>query len=399
MLFSTAIRDFKTTSATEAASLPPRPRLDGPDAVGLGSLTGIGAIPVPKTNQVRPRSLSRVGIGFLPRSKAVYRAYNMLIALVLLLLVMPLGAVIALALLITQGRPVFYQGARIGEGGKTFGIFKYRTLDSAKAAALTSDRVLPAGSGIETPLGLFLRETRLDELPQLFNVFRGDMNMCGPRPVRPEIAALNAADIPDYEARFAVKPGMIGPAQAFMSHGTSKAIRSRLNNKICRSPVSYRGEIYLITIVAACVLARTGARLLRQLKSLRRSTVGESGKTGLPGGRPVQFVAPCGAVRDVEWIDETALRLRESDTLPRLTEGRLILRLPNGQARHVNVSLCEGARNGPEYGQSHAYRPTSAFGEHILSRYFFQKVVVPHHSEFLTAQIARLVRDRRALRS
>ena len=399
MLFSSAIRDFKPTSAPKAAPLPPQHCLNSHDTMGLAGLSGIGTISAPRPDLMRPRRRSRLAIGFLPRSRAIYRAYNMLIALVLLLLILPLGTMIALALLITQGRPIFFRGARIGEGGETFGIFKYRTLDSAKAAILTSDRVLPAGSGLETPLGLFLRETRLDELPQLFNVLRGDMNMCGPRPVRAEIAAIKAVEIPGYEARFSVKPGMIGPAQAFMSHGTSKAIRSRLNNKICRSPVSYRGEIYLITIVAACVLARTGARLLRYARSLRRRSEEERLRIGLPGGRPVQFVAPCGTVREVEWIDETALRLRGKESPLPLRKGRLILNLPNGQARGVNVSLCEASGNMPESGQLHSYRPMSAFGEHILSRYFFQKVVVPHRSEFLAAQFARLLRDHKMLRS
>ena len=119
----------------------------------------------------------------------------------------------------------------------------------------------------------------------------------------------------------------------------------------------------------------------------------------MPGGRPVQFVAPCGTVREVEWIDETALRLRGKESPLPLRKGRLILNLPNGQARGVNVSLCEASGNMPESGQLHSYRPMSAFGEHILSRYFFQKVVVPHRSEFLAAQFARLLRDHKMLRS
>lgn len=343
------------------------------------------------------RRLFRVTIGFQPRSRAVYRVYNSSIALALILLVLPLCLMIMGLLYATQGRPIFYRGPRIGEDGNTFNIIKFRTLDGAKAAVLTADRVLPAGSGIETPLGLFLRETRLDELPQLYNVLRGDMNMCGPRPVRPEIASLNIAEIHGYETRFCVKPGMIGPAQAYMSHGTSKAIRSRLNNKMCRARVSYRGEAYLICIVAACVLARTVRQMLRQIESvLRPATPARQASAG----RGLRFIADNGTESRIEWIDETALALEGGKTFPPSATGRLVLTLPNGQSRCVCIELDQGLDAIPVNGGGYfRYRPRSEFGEHILSRYFFQKVVVPHRSEFLAARVGRAMSRRKPLAS
>lgn len=108
--------------------------------------------------------------------------YNASVVSVVILALLPLMAVIAIALFLTQGPRILYSGARIGKDQVPFNILKFRTLDDKKAAALTANQVLPAGSNIETPLGRFLRASRLDELPQLFNVLRGDMNLVGPAP-------------------------------------------------------------------------------------------------------------------------------------------------------------------------------------------------------------------------
>ncbi|MCZ4260840.1 sugar transferase [Limimaricola sp. G21655-S1] len=372
--------------------IAPEPQATGDFTRGRDNTEPAQAEPFGPALRRWKRRLFRVTIGFQPRSRAIYRVYNSAIALALILLVLPLCLMIMGLLYATQGRPIFYRGPRIGEDGHTFNIIKFRTLDGAKAAALTANRVLPSGSGIETPLGLFLRETRLDELPQLFNVLRGDMNMCGPRPVRPEIATLNIAEIPGYETRFCVKPGMIGPAQAYMSHGTSKAIRSRLNNKMCRAPVSYRGEAYLICIVAACVLMRTVSRMLKQIGSILRPA---SSAREAKADRGLRFIADDGTESRVAWIDETALALEGGKALPSPATGRLFLSLPNGQSRCVCIDLDQGL-DGTAVSDCgfFRYRPRSEFGEHILSRYFFQKVVVPHRSEFLAARIGRAMSRR-----
>ncbi|WP_353471270.1 sugar transferase [Salipiger sp. H15] len=340
----------------------------------------------------RRAAWTRFSVGFQPRSRFLYRAYNFSIGMTLFLLVLPLFLVITALLALTQGAPIFYRGPRIGENGELFDVLKFRTLDGAKAAQLTKDKVLPKGSGIETPMGLFLRETRLDEIPQLLNVIKGDMNMCGPRPVRPEIAAQYAATIPGYERRFKVKPGMIGPAQAYMSHGTSKAIRSRLNNKLCRTEVSYLGEVSLVFIVGACVLARTVARVGASIAG------GKTERVEVTRARvyDMRFVSDDGQSRAVFWVDEEQLILDQGNVLNVPLTGRLVMHLPDGQSRSATVELSSVQATAPNGRVQVAYTAKSEFSEHILSRYLFQSVVVPHRSEFLSARLRRALTRSRA---
>lgn len=333
---------------------------------------------------VMPKIYSRVVIprsqrnGFAPRFPVLHRCYNSGVAVLLILTVLPLIAAIAMLLLATQGRSILYRGTRLGVGGRPFHILKFRTLDTKRAAELTRDKVLPSGSGIETPLGSFLRETRLDELPQLFNILLGDMNICGPRPVRPEIAALSRATVANYDQRFAVKPGLIGPSQAYLSHGTSKAMRSRFNNVLCRSPVRYRGEFAMMFMVAACVLGRTLSRLVAAVGGAR--TRGRSGADGLT------FEPTAGHAVDVVSLDDGRLVLRDA---PGAVEGRLVVTLPNGQKRFAPMSLAGtlgAAANEPPAFQ---YVARGALAEHVLSRYVFRRVVVPHRSQLPHTRLMR----------
>ena len=318
--------------------------------------------------------------GFVPRSPFGYRCYNACFAAALITAVLPLILAIAFVLLVRQGRPILYRGARLGLGGMEFSILKFRTLDAERAAALTRDRVLPAGTGIETPFGLFLRETRLDELPQLFNVLLGDMNICGPRPVRPAIAALGEAMVPNYGLRFGVKPGLLGPTQAFMSHGTPKAVRARLNNALCRSPVSYRGELGMVLTVASCVLARTLFRLAAPALGRARRARAD-----------LAFEPAAGRAIDVVCVDAGRLVLRNA---PGATEGRLVVTLPDGTRRFATLTLVGTPVAAAPGRVACEYRARGALSEHVLSRYVFRQVVVPHRSQLPHRRLIRAARRR-----
>jgi lipopolysaccharide/colanic/teichoic acid biosynthesis glycosyltransferase len=127
------------------------------------------------------------------------------------LVALPVIAVAALATKLTDGGPVLYRQRRVGERGKEFEIVKLRTMvENAEASGpqwseRDDDRV--------SPLGRFLRRTHLDELPQLWNVLRGDMTLVGPRPERPEICGELESRFPHYTRRHLVKPGITGWAQ------------------------------------------------------------------------------------------------------------------------------------------------------------------------------------------
>ena len=107
---------------------------------------------------------------------------------------------------------MLYKGTRIGRNMEPFHIFKFRTL-LVDAEQRIGARLLTPGDPLYTPIGRFLKRTKLDEIPQLWNVVRGDMNLVGPRPIRPVFLATSMREIRNYAARFVVRPGMTGLAQ------------------------------------------------------------------------------------------------------------------------------------------------------------------------------------------
>ena len=144
------------------------------------------------------------------------RAIDVVLAGTALVVLSPVLAAVSLAVLAWGGRPIFYAGPRVGLGGRAFTMRKFRTLKpdaetrlgpyvGAELTQLTRSEV--------TPIGRLLRATKLDELPQLWNVLRGDMSMVGPRPIRPAFFAELSEEIPEYWQRLVVRPGLTGFAQ------------------------------------------------------------------------------------------------------------------------------------------------------------------------------------------
>lgn len=168
------------------------------------------------------------------RSEALGRAVNVIVAFVALVILLPLIAIVALAIKLTSSGPVFYSQTRVGldrryrksssddrrqynHGGKLFEMYKFRTMRvdaEIDGRAVWAQKCDPR----VTPVGRFLRRTRIDELPQLYNVLRGEMNIVGPRPERPTIFARLRDDIPEYHMRQRVKPGITGWAQINQSY-------------------------------------------------------------------------------------------------------------------------------------------------------------------------------------
>jgi lipopolysaccharide/colanic/teichoic acid biosynthesis glycosyltransferase len=131
------------------------------------------------------------------------------------ILLIPAAPVVAAAMLLvraTSRGPAVYTQTRLGRFGRPFTIYKLRTM-CADAESLTGARWSLPGDPRITPLGKVLRALHIDELPQLWNILRGDMSLVGPRPERPEIAVTLRKHIPGYDRRLAVKPGLTGLAQ------------------------------------------------------------------------------------------------------------------------------------------------------------------------------------------
>jgi lipopolysaccharide/colanic/teichoic acid biosynthesis glycosyltransferase len=147
------------------------------------------------------------------------RAFDLLIAGSVLLIASPLLLLFTAAIRLTSGRPILYRGARVGQAGRVYQMYKFRTL-----AADAESRLSPFyGKELsvrtreeETRLGRVMRVTQLDELPQLFNVVKGDMSIVGPRPIRPVFFEKLCEDIPAYWQRLVLRPGLTGFAQVRM---------------------------------------------------------------------------------------------------------------------------------------------------------------------------------------
>ncbi len=154
------------------------------------------------------------------------RLLDIVLAAVFVLLASPLLLLIAAALLLTGGRPLFYRGERVGKDGRIFEMLKFRTLRPGAEERLgpyLGPELAERTRAETTRLGRRLRTTQLDEVPQLWNVLRGEMSLVGPRPIRPRFFEQLAAELAAYWQRLVVRPGLTGFAQVRHGYETSMA--------------------------------------------------------------------------------------------------------------------------------------------------------------------------------
>ena len=203
------------------------------------------------------------------------RALNVVVAAIGVIAAAPLMLAVGVAVKLTSPGPVFYRQRRVGLcvrasnggnhrrkvdlGGKPFTIFKFRTMRVAKTG---QDAQVWADSNDPriTPIGSFLRRTRLDELPQLFNVLIGDMNVVGPRPEQPEIFQNLRGEVTGYASRQRVRPGITGQAQITLHYDTCvddvrKKVAADLDYIAKQSLVE---DLRIMVLTAPVVILRKG---------------------------------------------------------------------------------------------------------------------------------------------
>ena len=191
-------------SRLEPLSVPVRAVLDFGDSVTFSeSLFGFGSTMMLDLQATPAES---------PTYLSIKRAFDIIFSILALLLTSPLTLLIALSIRLTSPGPVFFTQERVGLNGKTFQMFKFRTMHSC-AKQETDNGWTVANDHRKTHLGAFLRRTSLDELPQFWNVLCGDMSVVGPRPERPYFVQKFLQEITSYNTRHYLKVGITGWAQ------------------------------------------------------------------------------------------------------------------------------------------------------------------------------------------
>ena len=194
------------------------------------------------------------------------RMTDVVLSAIGLVLTSPFFLIIAMLIKATDGGPVFYKQIRLTKDRKEFEIYKFRTMiqnaekdGKARLASENDDRILPVGK--------FLRATRMDELPQLINILKGEMSLVGPRPERPELAAEIEQEIPEFAYRLKVKAGLTGYAQIYGKYNTTAYDKVKLDLTYIRN-YSYFLDWKLILMTPKILLMKESTEGLKDDKEL-----------------------------------------------------------------------------------------------------------------------------------
>jgi len=201
--------------------------------------------------------------GFLitPMVRIMKRVLDIILASLLLGVMLPFFLPVVLIIKLTSPGPVFYFQERVGTHGKNFTIYKFRSM-TADAEKTTGAAWARENDSRVTSFGLFMRKTRIDELPQLINVLNGDMSFIGPRPERPEFVEQIQEITPYYKERHAVKPGITGWAQVMFPYGASlgDAVEKLRYDLYYINNLSFTLELMIMLETVKVVLFRKGSR-------------------------------------------------------------------------------------------------------------------------------------------
>ncbi len=189
------------------------------------------------------------------------RAVDIVCASLMLLLLAPVMLIVAALVRLTSPGPVIYHQRRVGQHGQIFYVHKFRSM-RADAESKTGAVWAKANDNRVTRVGRFLRRTRLDELPQLWNIIKGEMSLVGPRPERPEFVAELTEKIPFYGFRHVVRPGLTGWAQVRYTYGASveDALEKLQYDLFYIKHLSVSFDLFILFSTLKTVVLRRGAQ-------------------------------------------------------------------------------------------------------------------------------------------
>jgi exopolysaccharide biosynthesis polyprenyl glycosylphosphotransferase len=178
-----------------------------------------------------------------------------------LVLAAPLMILAAIAIRLTSPGPILYHQKRVGKNAHVFTVHKFRSMRVDAEAVSGPVWAAKHGDPRVTPIGAFLRRSRLDEVPQLWNVLKGDMSFVGPRPERPEFVAELTEQIRFYGQRHVVRPGLTGWAQVCYTYGatTEDALQKLQYDLYYIKNLSIALDLYIVFETVKTVILRKGA--------------------------------------------------------------------------------------------------------------------------------------------
>ncbi len=303
------------------------------------------------------------------------------LALILLIIAAPVILGTMLMIWLLDGGPVLYRGERLGEGKTLFTIYKLRTLKHG-AQKLLGSQLMSNSHDLLIPLGGLLRRSRLDELPQLFNIVRGDMRFLGPRPERPEIYLSRCRQLSNYEQRFLVPPGLIGYSQLFTPHNTPKRFRAMLDNRMLKHPPTVWQEVALVSYTILCV-GRTalGCFWEKGFELIRSRVFGQENRRSarrvqVPEGTVTLLGGSSSSTAELLDLNESTFRMRTRSPVEANAGSRFQIRVRTAARGRISrhSAVCSGevsaVRNGgTTYDYVVRYEPLNDSALYTIHQY------------------------------
>ena len=210
------------------------------------------------------------GRGLTFSQRALKRTMDIILSFIALLIASPIMLIVSLAIKIEDGGPIFYKQDRVTIGGKVFQILKFRSMIPNAEKGGKSQPAVDNDPRI-TKVGKFIRATRIDELPQIINILKGDMSVVGPRPERVEHVRKYSKLIPEFDFRLSVKGGLTGYAQVYGKYNTTPYDKLRMDMMYVEN-YSFFLDLKLILMTLRIMLKKESTEGFDKLEELERQT-------------------------------------------------------------------------------------------------------------------------------
>ena len=330
-------------------------------------------------------------------SKASITLFNVVLGSLMILFGIPVFLAVAAAVKLLDPGPLFYKSIRLGLHKKPFAMLKFRSLPVGTDGAV-GERILAPKHLRLSAFSRFIRDTRLDELPQLFNIIKGDMDFIGPRPIRPELYEREGKRIPNFDLRFSVRPGLIGYSQLFTPHSSPKRIRALIDNKFTLRGRSLLWDLamifFTVAVIVRDVILKGAGTLWREvvlskylLKYTQKRCCDRIRSRRITGYLLRKHREKAESAEYIEIVDINDYHFKafmDSD----ISEGEHFFRfdkyISTGQRRKRKRALCRGkvfktlpcGRNSFKHLYVVSYAALTPLNRYILDKYFLHKSIV-----------------------